>query len=118
MAIQIRPTRNWLPRRTSKVDVPMDNRLNFMDHAGIQFLRATGRGQLIQVVWVYEHPVDYDALQRFHDNFGHGMAGRRIERSPLPFARHRWVSSLGPAKPIDFIASPRPREELSDWADE
>jgi hypothetical protein len=118
VATQIRPARTRLSRRAPKADAPVDNRLNFMDHAGIQFLRATGRGQLIQIVWIYEHPVDYDALERFHDNFGYGMAGRRIERSPLPFARHRWVSSLGPAKPIDFIESPRPREELSNWADE
>jgi hypothetical protein len=89
-----------------------------MDHAGIQLLRATGRRQLVQIVWIYEHPVDYDALLRFHDNFGFGLAGRRIERAALPFARHRWVSSLGPSIPMDFIATPRPREELSDWADE
>ncbi|HKP40605.1 hypothetical protein [Mycobacterium sp.] len=118
MAIQIRPARKRLSQRTPKADVPRDNRLTFMDHAGIQFLRATGRGQLIQVVWIYEHPVDYDTLRRFNENFGYGLAGRRIERSPLPFARHRWVSSLGAAASIDFVESPRPREELSDWADE
>jgi hypothetical protein len=89
-----------------------------MDQAGIQLLRATGRGQLMQVVWIYEHPVDFEALKRFHRNFGYGMAGRRIERSPLSFGRYRWVSSFGPPAEIEFVETPRPRSEVSDWADE
>jgi hypothetical protein len=102
----------------SKSVVQPDNRLTFMDQAGIQLLRATGRGQLMQIVWIYEHPLDIDGLRRFHRNFGYGLAGRRIERSPLPFGRYRWVSSLGPQAGIDFIEQPRPREALSDWVDE
>lgn len=94
-----------------------DNRLSLMDQAGLALLRATGTGKLMQFVWIYEHPVDFDALKRFHRDFGYGLAGRRIERSPLPFGRHRWVESLGPASDIDF-AQPRPRAEVSDWADE
>jgi hypothetical protein len=43
--------------------------------------------------------------------------GRRIERSPLPFARHHWVLDRGPSD-IDIDESARPRAELSDWADE
>ncbi|MEE6176630.1 hypothetical protein [Mycobacterium sp. 050134] len=42
---------------------------------------------------------------------------RLIERSPLPFGRHRWVLDRGPAE-IDFAPCARPRAELSDWADE
>ena len=72
----------------------------------------------MQCAWVYEHPVDMDGLRRFHQNFGYGLAGRRIEPSPLPFGRHRWVSSLGPPTGIDFGEHPRPRSELSDWLDE
>jgi hypothetical protein len=71
----------------------------------------------MQVVWVYEHPIDIDGLRRFHHNLGYGLLGRRIERSPLPFARYRWVLDRGPSD-IDFAAHPRPRTELSDWADE
>ncbi|HET6733262.1 hypothetical protein [Mycobacterium sp.] len=89
-----------------------------MDQAGLHLLRATGRGQLMQMLWIYEHPVDLDGLRRFHDNFGYGLVGRRIERSPLPFGRPRWVSSLGPAAEIDIAERPRPRSEASDWADE
>ena len=53
----------------------------------------------------------------FHHNLGHGLLGRRIERSPLPFGRHRWVLDPGPSD-IDIAECARPRAELSDWADE
>jgi polyketide synthase 5 len=68
-------------------------------------------------VWVYEHAIDFDGLRRFHRNLGNGLLGRRIERSPLPFARHRWVVDRGPSD-IDIAECARPRTELSDWADE
>ena len=71
----------------------------------------------MQVVWVYEHAIDFDGLRRFHYNLGRGLLGRRIERSPLPFARHRWVLDRGPSD-IDIAECARPRAELSDWADE
>ena len=64
--------------------------------------RALGRGPLAQYGWIYEHPVDLDAVRRFHHNLGHGLLGRRVERSPLPFARDRWVTWRGPAD-IDLV---------------
>ncbi len=70
-----------------------------------------------QVVWVYEHAIDFDGLRRFHHNLGHGLLGRRIERSPLPFARDRWISDRGPSD-IDVAECARPRAEVSEWADE
>ncbi|MDA4106128.1 hypothetical protein [Mycolicibacterium holsaticum] len=117
MAIQARPALQRLSRRAAKTGTAQDNQLTFMDQAGFQLLRATGRGQLMQVLWIYEHPVDMDGLRRFHRNFGYAVYGRLIERSPLPFGRHRWVSALGPATELD-IAEPRPRSEVSDWFDE
>ncbi len=71
----------------------------------------------MQVVWVYEHALDFDGLRRFHRLLGHGWLGRRIERSPLPFGRHRWVADHEPPD-IDIAECARPRAELSDWADE
>ena len=94
------------------------NRLTLWDEALVRANRATGRVQLIKVVWVYEHPVDMDAVRQFHRNFGYGMAGRRVERSPLPFGRYRWVSALGPAAPLHINTDPLPREQISDWADQ
>ncbi|WP_234785602.1 hypothetical protein [Mycolicibacterium mucogenicum] len=56
-------------------------------------------------------------MRRFHHNLGHGLLGRRIERSALPFARDRWVLSP-PAPDIDFAATARPRADVSAWSEE
>ena len=69
-------------------------------------------------MWVYEHPIDFDGLRRFHRNLHYGLLGRLIERSPLPFGRHRWISAGGPLSDIDIAERARPRAELGDWADE
>ncbi|MDX1872720.1 molecular chaperone TorD family protein [Mycolicibacterium sp. 120266] len=95
----------------------MDNRLALFDEGMVRSLNATGRMQTIQCVWVYERPIDMEGVRRFHRNFGYGMAGRRIERSPLPFARYRWVSTPGPASPLEVAETPIPRDALNDWID-
>ncbi|MGB3481278.1 MAG: hypothetical protein WBB07_03550 [Mycobacterium sp.] len=95
-----------------------EDRLTYMDQASFLSLRAVGRALLGQLAWVYHHPVDYDGLRRFHDNFGHGLAGRLIEPSVLPFGRHRWVAASGPQADLDIAESPRPPEELGTWLDE
>ncbi|MGY4708721.1 wax ester/triacylglycerol synthase domain-containing protein [Mycolicibacterium sp. CBM1] len=97
---------------------PQEHRLEFLDQTAFEMMRATGRGQLMQCVWVYEHPVDIEGLRRFHRNFTASLGSRLIETSPLPFGRPRWVTPLGPPPPIRFSENPRPRSELMDWADE
>lgn len=97
--------------------MPLDNRLAFNDQARFLALRATGLAPVAQWVWVYQRQVDLDGLRRFQRNLGHGLLGRRIERSPLPFARHRWISP-GVSPDIDIAGHSRPRAELIDWADE
>jgi hypothetical protein len=94
-----------------------DNRLALADQALFAGHRAAGQKVVIQCVWVYEHAIDSDAVKRFHHNLGYGLLGRRIERSPLPFTRHRWIFDRGPSN-IDTVEFARPRAELSDWADE
>ncbi|WP_157517078.1 hypothetical protein [Mycobacterium sp. MS1601] len=71
----------------------------------------------MQVGWLYERPVDLDGLTRFHANLANGLLGRRIERSPLPFGRHRWVWDAQPST-LDITTETRPRAELGDWFDE
>ncbi len=95
-----------------------DNRLHHIDQALYLGLRATGQAAVCQCLWIYEHDVDVEGLTRFHQQFGHGLAGRRIERSPLPFGRHRWVACPGPQADIRFEEGVRPRDELMEWADE
>ncbi len=92
----------------------VDNRLAHMDQVSFLGVRALGYGTLAQVVWLYDRPVDLNALRRFHHNLGHGLLGRRIERSPLPFARDRWVVSPGPE--LQIAGTPRPRAEVNAWA--
>jgi len=99
------------------VTASAEHRLEFLDQTALELLRATGRGQLIQCVWVYEHPLDAGGLERFHDNLYASLGGRLIERSPLPFGRPRWVRPAGAAPPIRFAEKPWPRSELLSWAD-
>ncbi|WP_082698419.1 hypothetical protein [Mycobacterium sp. GA-2829] len=122
MSTQIRPARLRSGRSfrglAPKIEERPGDRLSYLDQALFLGLRATGQAAVMQCVWVYEHAVDFEGLRRFHHNFGYGLAGRRIEPSPLPFGRHRWVSSLGPPSSMDIEQTPRPRAELSDWIDE
>lgn len=97
--------------------VSSGNLLSYTDHGLFLTLRVADQESVIQATWIYEHPVDADGLKRFHDNFGYGVAGRLVERSPLPFVRHRWVSVPGAPTDID-VCPPRGRAELTDWLDE
>ncbi|TGD90466.1 hypothetical protein BayCH28_00955 [Mycolicibacterium sp. CH28] len=95
-----------------------EHRLEFLDQTAFELMRATGRGQLMQCVWVYEHPVDFEGLKRFHRNFAESHGGRHIERSVLPFGRPRWVKPGHAPSEIQISDTTRPRNELMDWADE
>jgi hypothetical protein len=94
------------------------NVVPYADQALLLALRGAGHEAVVQVIWTYEHPLDLDGVRRFHQNFGRGLVGRQIERSALPFGRHRWVSVPGPQTGLDIAEQPRPREELWDWAHE
>ena len=91
----------------------MSSVLDLVDQTFFRLGQAAGVGQC---VWVYNRPVDIDGLRRFHQHLERGRLARRIERSPLPFGRHRWVS------PRDRhhleIATPRPREDFDAWLGE
>ena len=97
-------------------DKPVDNRLAYVDQASFLALRAV-HGALIQVTWIYDRAVNVDGLRRFHRNLECGLLGRRIERSPLPFARDRWVKAAA-SEDIDIAATPRRRADVTAWADE
>jgi hypothetical protein len=102
-------------RRSKQTTIDaMDNRLAHMDQASFLALRALGHGALVQFNWIYNRPINVDGLRRFHQGLGHGLLGRRVERSPLPFARDRWVACGGP-EDIAIADTPRPRSDLSAW---
>ena len=96
---------------------PAGDQLAFIDQATFLSLRATDRAQLVQYAWIYARAVDMEGLRRFHDNLGHGFAGRLIEPSALPFGRHRWVAAHGPAAPLD-VADVRSPGQLGAWLEE
>lgn len=102
----------------ANLDAPVGNTLAYLDQAAFAALRAVHQA-LIQVTWVYDRAVDVDGLRRFHQNLGYGLLGRRIERSPVPFARDHWVKAPPPSDDdIDFAATARPRDQIKAWADE
>jgi hypothetical protein len=57
-------------------------------------------------------------VKRFHRNLFGTLLARRIEPSPLPFGRHRWVSQPFTDSNFDVAEVPRPRDEIYEWADE
>ena len=95
----------------------MSNVLDLLDQTFFRLERAAGVTNLIQGVWVYNRPVDIDGLRNFHHNLQRGRLSRRIERSPLPFGRHRWVSSSDQPD-LEIVETPRPREEFDAWLNE
>ena len=95
----------------------MDNRIDLMDQAAFLELRATGQSTLIQFTWIYERAIDVDGVRRFRDYLGRGLLARRIERSPLPFARDRWVVCRQPST-LDIATKSRARADVGQWADE
>src|SRR6516225_6996229 len=95
----------------------MSNVLDLFDQTVFVGERATGATNLLQVTWVYDRAIDIDGLRRFHDHLQRGRLSRRIERSPLPFGRHRWVSPSGQSE-LEIVTTARPREEFDAWLTE
>ncbi len=95
----------------------MSNVLDLADQAVFLGERATGATNLVQCVWVYNRAIDIDGLRQFHYHLQRGRLSRRIERSPLPFGRHRWVSPSDQSD-LEIVATPRPREEFDPWLSE
>lgn len=95
----------------------VDNTIDYMDQASFLGLRALGHAPVIQWTWIYDRAVDLAGLRRFHHNLGRGLLGRRLERSPLPFGRHRWITCRGPAD-ISIASEPRSRRNVQAWLDE
>ena len=90
----------------------------YPDQAMFLALRGADQEAAMQALWFYDGPVDRDGIVRFHRNLYNGLLGRRIESSPLPFGRHRWVAAPTAESNLDFEERVRSRAELFDWADE
>jgi diacylglycerol O-acyltransferase len=95
----------------------VDNTVAYMDQASFVWVRASGHVHGVQFNWVYRRDIDGEGLRRMHDNLAHGLVGRRIERSPVPFGRHRWVA-CHELPGIDVAPPARTPAALPDWIDE
>jgi len=95
----------------------MSNVLDLFDQTVFVGERATGATNLLQCVWMYNRAIDIDGLRQFHHHLQRGRLSRRIEPSPLPFGRHRWVSPSGQSE-LEIVATPQPREEFDAWLNE
>lgn len=115
MAIRTRSAKSAADE--SKDAAPQDNRLDLMDQAFYMGHRAAGQREVMQVGWMYDRPIDMEKLATLERNLSTGWLGRRVERSPLPFGRDRWVADHGPGG-LAVATTPRPREELAAWMDE
>src|SRR6201999_3284021 len=105
------------PTRKDNETHEMDNVLGLFDQTYFTGERVTSATGMLQCVWVYDREVDIDGLRRFHRNLQRGRLSRRIERSPLPFARYRWVSAIGQPD-LEIVEKPRPRTEFDAWLSE
>ncbi|BAX91051.1 hypothetical protein MSG_00892 [Mycobacterium shigaense] len=103
--------------RASRGDTRRNNWLGYVDNGLFTLNRAIGRNLVMQCLWIFDHAVDLEGLRTFHHNLGLGLLGRRIECSPLKFARNRWVFG-GESVDIDIVECARPYAEVRQWADE
>ncbi len=91
-----------------------DDVLCYLDQGSFVGLRALGRQPVIHLTWLFNHPLDHAAVERFNETLAQGVLGRLLQRSPLPFGRHRWVRSTTPV-PVTWFEGPIALEQLPAW---
>ncbi|MBR0959266.1 hypothetical protein [Bradyrhizobium japonicum] len=107
------PANKRLGRRggASDLDAGADDVLCYMDQASFVGLRALGRGPVLHITWIYPEAIDEAAVTQFSERLTRGLLGRRLQRSPLPWGRHRWVENPAPG-PVMWLRNPLPDESL------
>gem|GEM_PF-183081 len=91
--------------------------LGFADQ-GIYLLHTSADQQaVIQLLWLYRHGVDLEALHLVHANLEHGLLARLVQPSILPFGRHHWTSVPPSPSGLAVGADPLAPEALHAWAD-
>jgi len=95
----------------------MGNVIDLVDQTFFRVERAAEVTNVIQCAWVYDRGADIDGLRQFHHHLRRGRLSRRIERSPLPFGRHRWVSPSDQPT-LEIVERPWPREAFDTWLGE
>jgi len=100
--------------QVSSAEFNASNVLGYLDQAFFTSLRALGRQPICYFLWHYQHPLDEAAVNRFNQRLAQGLLGRLLQRSPLPWGRHRWVANPVPAT-VTWYQDPVPVESLPAW---
>lgn len=95
----------------SAPDAGADDVLCYLDQGSFVALRALGRGPAPHAIWLYPHAIDEAAVRQFSERLALGLLGRLVQRSPLPWGRHRWVANPVPG-PVTWFHDPLPIEDL------
>ncbi|WP_448042086.1 hypothetical protein [Bradyrhizobium liaoningense] len=98
-------------RRARASDPGADDVLCYLDQGSFVGLRALGRGPALHLTWLYPHALDEAAVRQFSERLTGGLLGRLLQRSPLPWGRHRWVANPVPG-PVTWFRDPLPDECL------
>lgn len=76
--------------------------------------RALGRRPVIHLCWLYPHVLDESVVNQFNAQLSQTLLGRLLQRSALPWGRHRWVKHPFPA-PVIWSKEPISITGLSSW---
>lgn len=76
-------------------------------------LRSLGRQPIIHFCWIYRDVLDESMVNKFNTQLSKSLLGRVLQRSALPWGRHRWVSHLAPA-PVTWFKDAISLKSLPD----
>lgn len=110
------PVRRQRGGRHRAVETGADagNILCYMDQGSFVALRALRRQPIGHITWLYPHRLEEAAVTGFNECLAAGLLGRLLQRSPLPWGRHRWVANPVPA-PVTWFRDPIPLDHLPAW---
>jgi hypothetical protein len=91
-----------------------DDYLCHADQGSFLGLRALGRGPVLQFTWLLGQQPDDADVMALNARLAQGLFARLLQRSPLPWGRHRWVRSATPP-PVTWLTQPDPSEPAPQW---
>lgn len=91
-------------------DPRRDDVLCLADQGSFLGLRALGRGPVLQFTWRLAQQPDEVAVRVLNARLAQGLFARLLQRSPVPWGRHRWVRSATPP-PVTWLAHPGPSDD-------
>lgn len=100
-------------KRRASINTPNDV-LCYADQGSFLGLRALGRGPIVHLTWLYSAQPPDEEIEHFNNRLAEGRLARLLQRSVLPWGRHRWVAQQA-AIPISWFRAGIPRAQLADW---